>query len=225
MYNLPYFKDGEPDLQAFMEAHPFAFLIGCAGQRAVATQVPLLVEKRGDQIVLEGHLMRRQDHHLAFAQNPEVLVVFTGPHTYVSATWYDDPHQASTWNYMSVHARGTITFLQEEELRELLQKQSLHFEGGRTDSSTVYRNLPGEYTDRLIGAITGFSIAVREIDHVFKLSQNRNAPSYHSVMGHLGAQPGPGREIADQMARRAAHLYPGWQPPATGAASQDGQQP
>src|ERR1700754_3910127 len=122
MYSLPHFK--EKDQQAvidFMKEHPFAMLIGCSNNLSFATQIPFLFEERDNTIFLIGHMMRKQDHQLAFEKNPEVLVVFTGAHTYVSATWYDNPHQASTWNYMSVHARGKIRFTDQQGLETALK--------------------------------------------------------------------------------------------------------
>ena len=115
MYNLPYYKErNEEVIKQFIADNPFAFLSGCdAENKPVATQVPVfMVEEEGKKI-LQGHIMKGTDHYKAFLQNQNVLVVFTGPHSYVSATWYSDPHIASTWNYLSVHARGIIRYLDE----------------------------------------------------------------------------------------------------------------
>src|SRR5690348_1552797 len=136
MYNLAYYKEKDPQaVMNFIHDHPFAFITGCgADGRPVATQVPLFIEEREGQLFLTGHIMRQTDHHKAFEAHDEVLCVFTGPHTYVSATWYKNPHQASTWNYMSVHLRGRIRFLDEAALMKVLQKTSLHFENGNAAS-------------------------------------------------------------------------------------------
>src|SRR5690349_16293141 len=130
MYNLPYFKEKDRDtLIRFVKEHPFSFLTGCSPDgKPVATQVPVFLEEREGQFILTGHIMRQTDHHRAFENNDEVLCVFTGPHTYVSASWYSDPHQASTWNYMSVHLRGKIRFLDEAGLETVLRKTTLQFE-------------------------------------------------------------------------------------------------
>jgi len=112
MYNLPYFK--EPDAAEvirFMKEHPFIFLSGAdAANKPVVTQVPVFIDEKEGKLFLTGHIMRQTDHSIALEQNPNVLAVFTGPQTYVSATWYTNPHMGSTWNYMSVHAAGTIRF-------------------------------------------------------------------------------------------------------------------
>ncbi|MEZ4874884.1 MAG: FMN-binding negative transcriptional regulator [Flavobacteriaceae bacterium] len=136
MYALPYFKDHNPQaVFPFIKEHPFAFLTGSfSNGKPVATQVPMLLEEREGQWYLQGHIMRNTDHHKAFVENNQVLAVFHGPHTYVSATWYTQPHMGSTWNYMSVHAAGTLQFIPKESLITLMKKLTLHFEGNNPTS-------------------------------------------------------------------------------------------
>src|ERR1700755_3197637 len=108
MYSLPYFKENdEKEVLRFMHDHPFVTLCGSdASGKPVATQVPVLLKERDGFLFLEAHIMKNTDHHKAFVQNPQALALFTGAHTYVSASWYSNPNQASTWNYVSVHATG-----------------------------------------------------------------------------------------------------------------------
>lgn len=209
MYNLPYFKEKDQKVVLdFIHQHPFAFIAGCDGNNnPVATQIPVFIEERDGKLFMTGHMMKNTDHHKAFEQNPNVLCVFTGHHTYVSATWYTDPHQASTWNYMSVHARGKLSFLDEERLIDVLRKTSLHFENNDTHSSTTYDNLPADYTNRLIKAIVAFEVQVEEIDNVFKLSQNRDKESYHNIINKLNEQDAEGKIIAAEMDKRADKLF------------------
>ncbi len=209
MYNLSHFK--EPDQAVvieFMKQHPFAMLIGHTDERSVATQIPLLFEERDGKMILLGHMMRKQDHHLAFKKNPHVLVVFTGPHTYVSATWYKDPQQASTWNYISVHARGTIRFLDEKGLEDALRKLTLHYENQNTNSTTVFDNLPHGYRSSLMKAIVAFEIEVNSVEHVFKLSQNHDEESYHHITEKLKAEGGNAAAVAEMMEERKAKVFP-----------------
>lgn len=209
MYNLPHFK--EPDHSVvidFMKQHPFAMLIGHADGRSVATQLPLLLEERNGKMILLGHMMRKQDHHLAFEKNPELLVVFTGPHTYVSATWYENKHQASTWNYVSVHARGSISFLDEDGLKQALQKLSLHYENNNPHAPTVFENLSHDYTGSLLKAIVAFEIEVQSVEHVFKLSQNRDEKNYHHIIDHLKAEGGEAADVAQMMEDRKQKVFP-----------------
>ncbi|HEX6845531.1 MAG TPA: FMN-binding negative transcriptional regulator, partial [Chitinophagaceae bacterium] len=180
MYNLPYFKEEDQEVVlTFMRAHPFVFLSGVDEEnKPVATQVPVFIDERDGKLFLTGHIMRNNDHHKAFEKNPNVLAVFTGPHVYVSATWYDNPHQASTWNYMSVHAKGKIRFGDYHDLVAILKRLTLHYENNNAASTTVFDNLSSSYKEPLMKAIVAFEIAVVSIDNVFKLSQNRDEKSF-----------------------------------------------
>jgi len=209
MYDLPYYKEEEPEIVLqFIHQHPFAFLAGCdENQKPVATQVPVFIEERKGVYYLTGHIMRQTDHHKAFAKNPEVLVVFTGPNTYVSATWYSNPVQASTWNYMSVHVKGKIKFLDDDGLIEVLKKLTLHFENSNSTSSTIFDNLPSTYRQPLMKAIVAFDIEVQSMEHVFKLSQDRDEASYQNIIKKLSEQGGDGKLIADLMQERVSKVF------------------
>lgn len=209
MYNLPYYKEKDQQvILDFIHQHPFAFIAGCdENNKPVATQIPVFIEEKEGKLYMTGHMMRNTDHHKAFEKNPAVLCVFTGHHTYVSATWYSNPHQASTWNYMSVHAKGELRFLDEQGLIEVLKKTSLHFENGNKNSSTTFDNLTEEYTSRLIKAIVAFEVEVESIDHVFKLSQDRDEKSYQHIIEKLDVQDADGRTIAEEMKKRKENLF------------------
>jgi len=210
MYNLPYYQEKDPEvIKQFVREHPFAFVAGCdADKKPVATQVPVFIDEKDGKLFLTGHIMRNTDHHKAFEQNANVLAVFTGPHVYVSATWYDDPHQASTWNYMSVHAHGNMRFGDEQELVNILKRLTLHYENGNTSSTTVFDNLAKEYTERLMKAIVPFEIEVTSLESVFKLSQNRDEKSYDNIIGELKKQEGDGKAIAELMEKRKSKVFP-----------------
>ena len=209
MYNLPYFKEQDQQVVLdFIHKHPFAFIAGCdENAKPVATQIPVFIEEREGKLFMTGHMMKSTDHHKAFEKNSAVLCVFTGNHTYVSATWYSNPHQASTWNYMSVHVKGQLRFLDDAGLIDVLKKTSLHFENGNTESTTTYDNLPEEYTSKLIKAIVAFEVEVESIDNVFKLSQNRDKESYGHIIEKLKGQDEDGKVIAEEMKKRTQDLF------------------
>ncbi len=210
MYDLPYYKEEDKQVIIdFIHQHPFAFLSGCGeDNKPVATQLPVFIEERKGVYYLTGHIMRNTDHHKAFAKNPDVLVLFTGPHVYVSGTWYSNPSQASTWNYMSVHAKGKLKFLDEAGLIEVLKKLSLHFEKDNSSSTTIFDKLTEQYKAPLMKAIVAFEVQVERLDHVFKLSQNRDEASYHNIIKKLSEQGGDGKAIADIMQERITKVFP-----------------
>lgn len=208
MYSLPdYTEQDKEEVLKFMHAHPFITLCGSDGNgKPVATQVPVLIKEKDGQMVLEAHIMRNTDHHKAFAQNPKVLALFTGAHTYVSASWYSNQSQASTWNYQSVHAHGRISFLDEANLRRMLEETTAKYENNE-NSPSLYKNLSAGYIDKLIHAIIGFEIVVEEIGNVFKLSQNRDEKSFHTIMDKLNAQDDDSKKIAHEMSRIKDNLF------------------
>ena len=209
MYSLPYFIEKDQQVvRDFITKYPFAMITGAdTNGFPHATQIPIFLEEEGEKQFLRGHMMRNTDHHKTFVQNEKVLVVFTGPHCYVSATWYSDPYQASTWNYMSVHVRGKIKFLDESVMPDVLRKITLYFENGNKESTTVFDNLSPDYTRPLMKAIVAFEIEVTHMENVFKLSQNRNLESFENIISKLKPQGGDAEEIANEMEKRKKDLY------------------
>ena len=210
MYNLPYHRENDAQAVLDLIAHyPFAFLTGStlSGEQ-IATQVPVFVEEKEGRQVLRGHIMKHTDHHRAFLENPNALVVVTGRSTYVSGTWYSDPHSPSTWNYMSVHIKGKIKFVEGDELVEILRKTTLHFEGNNPESTTIYDNLPTEFIQRVTPMIVGFEITIEKMRNVFKLSQDRDHESYLNIIAKLQEQDIDGQEIAEEMKKRIGELFP-----------------
>lgn len=211
MYDLPYHKaKDEQDIKDFIAKYPFAFLTGCDSEnKPVATQIPVFIEEKDGRKILRGHLMKNTDHHKAFLQNENVLAVFTGHSTYVSGTWYKNPYTPSTWNFMSVHAKGIIKFLDDKAIVDALRMVSLHFEKYNRESTTIYDNLPSEFTARLMKAIVAFEIEIKELDTVFKLSQDRDEESYKNIIGRLREQGDEsGQVIASEMEKRINLVFP-----------------
>jgi len=210
MYNFSYFKEKDKQtILNFIEENPFALMTGSflsGGQ--VATQIPILFKERNGELFLQGHIMRNTDHHKAFIENPNALFVFTGPSTYVSASWYSNPQIGSTWNYMSVHIDGQVNFMTNDQLIAFMRKLTLKFEGGNTQSLTFYDNLPDHFLSKMMPAIVGFEIKADNINNVFKLSQNRDEKSYLNIISKLDQQGGNSALIAKEMKSRQADLFP-----------------
>jgi transcriptional regulator len=203
MYNVRYFKaENKEQLIEFMHQHPFVILTGCdAEKKPVATHVPLLLDERDGKIFLVGHMMKQTDHYKAFFKNSNALAIFTGPHTYVSASWYSNQKQASTWNYLTVHAKGTLRFLDDEALLSVLQRTTAYFENN-SNSPSLVEHLDAGYIERLMKAIVAFEIEVQEVDHVFKLSQNKDKETYNSIIDHLSQGEDEAKQVANIMKQR-----------------------
>jgi transcriptional regulator len=210
MYHFSYFKEKDKQtILDFIEEHPFAFLTGSflSGEQ-VATQIPFLMTERNGELFFRGHVMRNTDHHKAFLENPNALLVFSGPHCYVSASWYSNPHMGSTWNYMSVHAAGKVRFMSDEELISFMRDLTLKFEKGNTESLTFYDNLPEDFLSKMMPAIVGIEIKAEKMDNVFKLSQNRDEQSYLNIISKLREIGGNSALIADELIKRKQLLFP-----------------
>jgi transcriptional regulator len=208
MYNLPYFKENDQQrVLDFIRSHPFAFICGVnADNKPVATQIPCFIGEREGKLFLSGHIMKNTDHHRAFVGNNEVLAVFAGAHSYVSASWYSEPKTASTWNYMSVHAKGKISFLDDAALLEVLKHTTNHFENN-PHSPANFENLPEDYVQHLAKAIVAFEVEVESLENVFKLSQNRDEKSFDNIMDKLKQHDHNGKIIAAEMDLRRNELF------------------
>jgi len=209
MYNIPTYKEkDEKVILEFLNEYPFGLITGIDSKGIpVATQIPFLIEKRGNDLFLLGHVMKNTDHYKAFEKNSNVLVVFSGPNGYVSATWCANKSKGSTWNYMSVHTRGNISFFEDEALVSLMKKFTLAFENGNTESPTVYSNLPDTYTNKWMPHIIGLEIKVESLDTVFKLSQGLDKESYLNVISELEKRGGTNSFLAEEMKKRVNSLF------------------
>lgn len=199
MYDIPYFKADHPEeVLLYMRAHPFALICGSdESGKPVATQIPFLFEQRQDKLFLQGHFMKKQDHTNAFLHNPNALVVFSGAHTYVSASWYEKKQIASTWNYQSVQAAGSIRFQDNDFLHRLLTRLTETFES--PGSPSLVQHMDPAYVQQMMQAIIAFEMEVLTVRHVFKLSQNRDRKSHANIISELRNQGENAREIARAM--------------------------
>ena len=220
MYKLRYFtEDDNEKVIAFMKEYSFAIITGMGDEYPVATHVPLeiKIENRPDNykpqtylpdrqatnynLFFTGHIMKNSDHHKAFLKNEHVLVIFNGPHSHISASWYPNPVQASTWNYMTVHAKGKISFGDEAYTRQIVRDLTNKYE--KPDSEAAFNKLPAEYVDRLLKAIVAFTIEVESFYNVFKLSQNHEPETRQSIIEHLYRNGSDDeKKIAKEMVKR-----------------------
>lgn len=208
MYKMPEFTEKDMDaVFAFMQAHPFVTLIGSAGERSAATQVPVLLSRTEQGIIARGHIMRNTGHHKAFGQNDEALLLFTGPHCYVSASWYSQRHIGSTWNYMTVQARGQLVFQNEAETLRLITDLTHAYEDKQAQPEVV-EHMPDSYVQPMLKAIVAFEVVLTDIQATFKLSQNRDDESYRNIVNMLWTgEDLQGRIVAKEMIVRRPELF------------------
>lgn len=199
MYKVGKFLEKDLDkLIPFMQAHPFAVVIGANQNIPSATQIPLQIKREGDVVKLVGHVMKKTDHHEAFVSNENVLALFHGAHAYISASVYENPASASTWNYSSVYAAGKIRMLNDEETRSVIKELTNQYEA--IDSPAAFHQMSDEYINQHLKAIAGFEITVTSLEGVFKLSQNHPQVNQESIVKHLSQSDDvQAKEVAKQM--------------------------
>lgn len=207
MYKIPHFTETEQKhVLDFIKANPFITLIGNNGTTSVATQVPVMLTEEDGVIYLRGHIMRKTDHCNAFEKNPEVLVLFTGPHCYVSASWYSERGMGGSWNYITVHARGIIELFGDKDTIQILTDLTHTYEDNQPNPELVEK-MTDEYLNSHVKAIAGFKIKITDMHPIFKLSQNRDDESYKKVVAELSDKGNDDKEIAEEMIKRRPHLF------------------
>ena len=202
MYKMDYYTEQDKGkIISFMKEHSFAVVTGIGTEYPVASQLPLEIIEEGEQLFLTGHLMRKTDHHLAFEKNKHVLVIFHSPHAFINAGWYQNPAQASTVNYMAVHATGKISFTDKQGTLDAIRQITNKHIG--TNNTASFDNIPADYIAAMLKAIVGFKIQITALRNVFKLSQQKDEKDKMAIIEHLEKRKEPGAEfIAQQMKER-----------------------
>ena len=195
--------DDRATLIEAMQAYSFAILFGPLTQQgatetSVATHLPLVVKDKGEHGLLEGHFARANHHWQALAGR-ETLVVFQGPHSYVSPTLYAEPLSVPTWNYIAIHAFGTLELVEDEPGKEALLKNLI--EVHESAYAEQWHRLPEDYRRTMLAGITGFRIPIARIEGKFKLSQNRPETDRRSIRAAHAAGTPDQQSLAAWMAR------------------------
>jgi transcriptional regulator len=178
--------DDRARLDAFVDAHPFAVLVGPG---LACSHLPLT--RVGDDL-LSGHLAAGNEQARMLSPGDRVLAVFSGPHAYVSPRWYATPDAVPTWNYVAVHVQGRIEALDTgAALHAAMREMTARFEPPEVVGDEVIgRMLPG---------IRGFRIRIDRIYGTFKLSQNRSAADRQGVIDALAIGSAEDRAVAALM--------------------------
>ena len=202
MYLPNHFAETDPArLHAAIESYSFATLISGADAELVASHLPLLLDRgAGPFGTLVGHMARANDQWQAAARKP-VLAIFTGPHAYVSPAWYEDQDVVPTWNYVAVHAYGTLATIEDAvELAQIVSRTVRYYES-RRDHPWKFDER-AEYAQRLLPHIVGFRIPIERLEGKWKLSQNHSPARRQKVAQALAAsEREDDRSIAGLMGR------------------------
>ena len=172
MYSPPYNHLEDPaELAQFMRANSFALLVTGTGGALHASHLPVHMRKSPDALVLDMHMARANAQWREFFDD-EVMVVFSGPHAYVSPRWYDERERVPTWNYAAVHAYGVPKVLSDPKIKYESQRHLV----AALDPQWLpqFDALRQEYVDNMLAGIVNFQIAVSRLETRWKLSQNRS---------------------------------------------------
>lgn len=167
----------------FIEKNSFATIVTTKKGKPIASHLPLQLHQEGEDYFITGHMAYGNPQWRTFETCEDVLVIYQGPHAYISSSWYEHEN-VPTWNYQAVHIYGQARILSEEKLKQdlmnLLEKYEKHRE-----NPVLWDKLSPKLLERELKGIVGFKIKVQEIQAAYKLSQNRNKKDYHNIVEKL----------------------------------------
>jgi len=176
-------QEDPAEIEEFVTQNGFAILVSQVDGRPWATHIPLMLSHNDEeQPILSGHVSKVNGQWKNI-EGQEVLVIFSGPHTYISSSWYDHEN-VPTWNYTAVHAYGRARLVTGDELAQALAKLTDHYEQQSEKPVSVEGMSPG-YFDSQVRGLVGFEIAVTQFQAVRKLSQNRDDVNHARIVDEL----------------------------------------
>jgi transcriptional regulator len=186
-----------------MRAYSFGILFGpldpTIGNASYhATHLPLVIKDEGPHGTIEGHFAKANPHRQCLA-NHETLVVFPGPHSYVSPSLYAEQLSVPTWNYIAVHAYGTLQLIEDDDSKQALLADLI--QANEPAYADQWRSLPDGYRRTMLAGIVGFRIPILRIEGKFKLSQNRPELDRRAVQESQSAGTSDQQALADWMKR------------------------
>ena len=194
MYQPPLFREDRLDvLHGLMRAHPLGLIISVGPDgEPMANAIPLLLDaSAGEKGTLRGHLARANPHWKSLAETGKALVVFQGPYSYVTPSWYESKKEygkvVPTWNYVIVQARGAVRIHEDTDwLRAHVGALSDAHEEGRSEPWAV-ADAPESFIASQLKGIVGFEIEIASLEGKWKVSQNRSVPDRAGVVAGLAA--------------------------------------
>jgi transcriptional regulator len=191
-------NENTDELQEFIRQNGFSILVSTVEGKPWATHIPLLLSSDGKK--LSGHLAKGNKQWKEWNDNTEVLAIFSGAHTYISSSWYDHEN-VPTWNYIAVHACGTLRILSQEELIDSLKSLTNKYEKASQHPVTV-EGMSKDFLSKELLGIVGFEITITKLEAAYKLSQNRDDKNYKEIIHQLNERPdADSHKIAEEMAK------------------------
>ncbi|MDA1230274.1 MAG: FMN-binding negative transcriptional regulator [Planctomycetota bacterium] len=201
MYIPPSFLETDSTrLHDFMEQHSFATLTSSHEGEPFASHLPLLLDRDvGPHGRLIGH-MARPNPHWQLAVDQRVLVIYHGPHAYVSPGWIEAQNVVPTWNYVAIHAYGTLRLIDDRDrLYDILQRTVSRYESNREQPWSM-DSPNADFIEKLLAAIMGFEIDVDRLEGKWKLNQNHSPERREQIIrGLLETDRHDERRIANLM--------------------------
>jgi len=200
MYSPSYNRlEDRAELVGFMRANSFALLVTGTGGALQASHLPVMVKERDGKLSLDMHMARNNPQWQEFFDD-EVMVVFSGPHAYVSPRWYEEQERVPTWNYAAVHAYGVPRLIDEKKLKHENQRRLV----AMLDPQWLPRfdALRPEYVDHMLAGIVNFEIAVTRLDTRWKLSQNRSRREQELIAAELEKSPDSAERALAELTRK-----------------------
>ena len=182
MYIPKYFKiEDEKMIHDFIEEYSFATLFSQHNGEPYATHLPLTLNK--GEGTLYGHFALPNEQWKDIEEQ-QVLVVFQGPHCYISPSWYETTKAVPTWNYVSIHLYGNVEIIKDEEvILTSLNDMVTKYEG--PNSSYELNNIEASFIERMSKGIVAFKITIKKIEAKAKLSQNHSVERQELIIKHL----------------------------------------
>ena len=184
MYTPDIYKnENQEEIKKFLNDHGFGILVNQTSGKLWATHIPLLLETRADgKTILEGRISIENLQWEGFKENDQVLAVFSGPHSYISSSWYDHEN-VPTWNYIAVHVYGKIKIIEGDAVIQSLKNLTNKYEM-KSENPIRIENL-SETTMMQSRGVVAFEIEITEIQATCKMSQNRDAKNYNTIISEL----------------------------------------
>ena len=182
----PHLVEDRELLHSFMDEYAFVDVVTASASIRI-THIPVLLDRTGGQYgTLYGHLSRNNPQSQTLNGRQGAVIVFRGPHSYISPSWYAKTEAVPTWNFAVAHASGKPKpITDKKQLHDLLARLIKKFEGRYGDGSYDFSALPDTYISGMLNGIVGFEMPIDTLEGKFKLGQERSDADKAGILHHL----------------------------------------